>query len=251
AGVERAGESAEAVGENDGRNLVGARVVAERNGLGLVLADAGEHRAEGRAHDGAAQQIRAEETPEHQEVVAGPALEPVHAERTRRARNPRDAVRPAGEVAKAEQHRVAELREGEREHGEGHAGGARADPRDRNRDQHRDAYRERDADEERQLPVDEDESRRIRAQPVSRSVAEREQAAVADHEVEAHGEEAEDQRGDDHGERVLRDHGRKQYSSHGDDSKSNHSSLPSNPPGRTISTASIRRYMNASASSWK
>src|SRR5947207_5549363 len=47
AGVERAGESAEAVGENDGRNLVGARVVAERNGLGLVLADAVVHRAEG------------------------------------------------------------------------------------------------------------------------------------------------------------------------------------------------------------
>ena len=30
-----------------------------------------------------------------------------------------------------------------------------------------------------------------------------------------------------------------------------YSSLPSRPPGRAISTASIRRYMNASASSWK
>src|SRR5207302_6110055 len=46
AGVERAGEPAEAVGEHDRRRLVGAGVVAERERLRLVLADAGEHGAE-------------------------------------------------------------------------------------------------------------------------------------------------------------------------------------------------------------
>src|SRR5499426_440167 len=47
-GVERAREPAEAVSEHHGRDLVRARVVAEGDGLGFVLADAGKHGAERR-----------------------------------------------------------------------------------------------------------------------------------------------------------------------------------------------------------
>src|SRR3989441_2891114 len=60
AGVQRAREPAEAVGENHGGDLVRARVVAQRHGLGLVLSDTGKHRTERRAHDRAAQEIRTE-----------------------------------------------------------------------------------------------------------------------------------------------------------------------------------------------
>src|SRR3954454_13426652 len=112
-GIERAGQSAEPVGEHDRRDLVRARVVAERNGLGLVLADAREHRAEWRAHDGAAQQIGTEEADEDEVVVAELALKPVDAEGTGMARNADEAVGAAGDVAEAEQHGIAELREGE------------------------------------------------------------------------------------------------------------------------------------------
>ena len=251
AGVERAREPAEAVRQDHRGDLVRARVVAERHRLRLVLADAGEHRAEGRAHDGAAKEIRAEQAAQHQEVIAVPRLEPVHAEGPRRARNARDAVGAAGEVAEAKQHRIAKLGEGEREHGERHTGGARANPRDRDRDQDGDTDGERDADEQRQLPVNQDQAGRIGAQAVGRGMPEREQAAIAHHEIEAHGEEAEDQRRDDHRQRVLRDHEGQRDPQQGDNSKTDHSSLPSNPPGRTMSTASIRRYMNASASSAK
>src|SRR5262245_7655077 len=125
-GVERAREPAEAVSEHDGRDLVRARVVAERDRLGLVLADAGKHGAERRAHDGAAQEIGAEQAEQHEVVVAELALEPIDPKGAGKTRDADQAVGAAGDVAKPEQHGVAELREGEREHREGHAGRARA-----------------------------------------------------------------------------------------------------------------------------
>src|SRR6202165_2371822 len=149
-GVERAREPAEAVGEHDRGDLVSAGVVAERDRLRLVLADAGEDSAKVGAHDRAAHQIRAEQAGEHQVVVADPALEPVDAEGPRRARNADHAVRAAGDVAEAEQHRIAELREGQGQHGEGDAGRAGAHPGDRNGDRDRDQHCERDADRQRQ-----------------------------------------------------------------------------------------------------
>ena len=63
-----------------------------------------------------------------------------------KARDADQAVGAAGDVTKPEQHGVAELREGEREHREGHAGRARADPGDRHRDQDRDGDRQQDPD---------------------------------------------------------------------------------------------------------
>src|SRR5262249_30142042 len=92
ASVERARQPAESVGQHDSRDLVGARIVAERDGLALVLANAGEHRAERRAHDRAAEQVGAEQTAQHEIVVADLALEPGHAERPGRPRDADDAV---------------------------------------------------------------------------------------------------------------------------------------------------------------
>ena len=45
--IERAGKPAERIGDGDDGDLVEAGVVAERQRLGLVLADAAQHRAEG------------------------------------------------------------------------------------------------------------------------------------------------------------------------------------------------------------
>ena len=98
----------------------------------------------------------------------------------------------------------------------------------------------------------------IGAEPVGGGMAERDQPRVAEHEVEAHGEQAEDHRlgQQRHGERRQAERRQRpapepttiQISSR-DAAASAQASLPSRPPGRTTSTASITRYMKARAKS--
>ena len=125
-------------------------------------------------------------------VEAAQARE-VHA-RHRGARDADEAVGAAGDVAEAEQHGIAELREGEREHGKGHAGRAGAYPRNRNCDHDRDGHRQQDGRRQRQRHVCQNERVGISAETIGGGVPERVEPAIPHEQIEAHREQAEDQR---------------------------------------------------------
>ena len=192
--VERASEAAQRVGDGHHGDLVETGVVAERDRLGLVLANAAQHRAERRAHQGEAEEEGADQAGEHEIVEAGLAGERGEAQGACRARNPRQAIRSAGHRGPLEGDGIEQLGEGERQHREGNAGRQRAHPSDADRDEAGQQRCGKHREQQRHAGVEQQPAAGIGPQAIGGGMAERNEPCVAEHEVEAHGEQPEDQR---------------------------------------------------------
>src|SRR6516165_10689598 len=151
--IERSGKRAQRVRQCYDGDLVGTGVVAERQGLGLVLSDAAQYRAERRAHQRAAEQKRAEENEQHEIVKTVAGDEDIQAERARATRNAREPVGAAGHARPFVGDGVEQLRKGKGQHREGDAGCLSADPGDPHRDHPRKQGSDRNRRQHRQRGV--------------------------------------------------------------------------------------------------
>src|SRR6516164_1017313 len=170
--VERPGKRAQRIRQCYDGDLVGAGVVAERQGLGLVLSDAAQHRAERRAHQRSAEQKRAGKDEQHEIVKAVAGDENAQAERARATRNARKPVGAAGNAGPFVGDGVEQLRKGKGQHREGDTGRLSADPGDPNRDDPGKQGRDRNRCQHRQRGMQQQPAAGIGAETIGRGMAE-------------------------------------------------------------------------------
>ena len=192
-----AGEARIGRSHDEGRQLVGVNVVADRRRAQRIVADRPQDRADRRMHD-APPDDEADEEPEGEIGVHGPVgIEPelVRPDVEGRRRHAGQAVLAAGVVGeRAELDEVEHLGDRHRDHREIDAGAAQRDEPD----QIADGGRHDHADDNRQRHIGEVHLRQQiggdhAARAEERRLAERQQARVAEQDVEPETEQAPDQ----------------------------------------------------------
>src|SRR5262252_891621 len=199
---ERAGQPCEAARQHEGGQLVAAHVDPDELRPLRILADGGEHAAEGRAHDSPEdEEARGDEDQSEKVELLRGAVAAEHGHEGGEPVDPaevgvgnlRRALLTSRYLVPLQAHRPHDLGKGQGEHGEVDAGEAHAEETEHEGEEGGEEAAQRKGEQEGQAGLLHEDARGVRADAEVRGVAEGDEAGVADEEVEAGGEQRPDE----------------------------------------------------------
>src|SRR5215467_1357744 len=199
---ERAGQPREAARQHEGGQLVAAHVDPDELRPLRILADGGEHAAEGRAHDSPEdEEARGDEDQSEKVELLRGAVAAEHGHEGGEPVDPteigvgnlRHALLTPRYLVPLQAHRPHDLGKGQGEHGEVDAGEAHAEEAEHEGEEGGEEAAQRKGEQEGQAGLLHKDARGVRADAEVRGVAEGDEARVADEEVEAGSEQRPDE----------------------------------------------------------